>query len=104
MTTNYERIKNMTIEEMAAEFVVFIPSIRYKDEPEYHYFGANPSKRYFDSTEAFQDGIKWLQAESEGGMKIVLFLIAIINLFIGFHGKIDIFNILAGSLVLGILL
>lgn len=65
MTTNYERIKNMTVEEMAEEFVVFIPLIRYKDEPEYHYFGARPSGRYLDSKEAVIDGINWLQSESE---------------------------------------
>lgn len=62
---NYERIKSMSIEEMAKEFVVFIPSVRFKDEPEYHYFGANPSGRYLNSTEALKDGIKWLQAEAE---------------------------------------
>lgn len=37
-------------------------------------------------------------------MKIVLLLLTIINLFIGFHGKIDTFNILSAGVTLGVLL
>lgn len=63
--TQYERIKSLSLEEMAEEFTVFIPSIRYKDEPEYHYFGARPAGRYLDSAEAVKDGIDWLKSEVE---------------------------------------
>lgn len=60
MTTNYERIKNMTVEEMNREFLVFIPTV-LKD---IHYSGAD-GKYYKTAEEALEKGLKYLQSESK---------------------------------------
>lgn len=60
MTTNYEKIKNMTVEEMNREFLVFIPTV-LKD---INYSGAD-GMYYKTSKEALEKGLQWLQSESE---------------------------------------
>lgn len=61
MTTNYERIKNMTVEEMNREFLIFIPTVLEN----VHYTGADGGY-YKTAEEALEKGLLWLQSESEG--------------------------------------
>lgn len=60
MVTNYERIKNMTIEEMNREFLIFIPTVLEN----VHYSGAD-AKYYETAEEALEKGLQWLKSESE---------------------------------------
>ena len=60
MTTNYERIKNMTVEEMNLEFLSFIPTVLEN----VHYTGADGGY-YKTAEEALEKGLQWLQSESE---------------------------------------
>lgn len=55
MTTNYEKIKNMNIEEMANRFIPF----NHKS-----YLGFD-GKQYKKRDEVLKANIKWLQSESE---------------------------------------
>ena len=60
MTTNYERIKNMTLEEMNLEFLSFIPTVLEN----VHYTGADAGY-YETAEETLEKGLQWLQSESE---------------------------------------
>lgn len=60
MTTNYERIKNMTVEEMNLEFLSFIPTVLEN----VHYTGADAGY-YETAEETLEKGLQWLQSESE---------------------------------------
>lgn len=55
MTTNYEKIKNMNIEEMANRFIPF----NHKS-----YLGFD-GKQYKKRDEVLKANIKWLESESE---------------------------------------
>lgn len=55
MTTNYEKIKNMTIEEMANRFIPFNGK---------SYLGLN-GQMYKERNEALKTNIEWLESESE---------------------------------------
>lgn len=55
MTTNYEKIKNMTVEEMANHFIPFNGK---------SYLGLN-GQMYKKRNEALKTNIEWLEAEAE---------------------------------------
>lgn len=57
--TNYENIKNMTIAEMANDFLIFIPN-----NTDFHYSGL--SGQYFmTAEETISDNVVWLLQEAE---------------------------------------
>lgn len=58
--TNFERIKAMSIEEMARENVYFVP--KNKDV---HYTGLSGKYRK-TSKEVIEDNIEWLESEVDG--------------------------------------
>lgn len=55
--TNFERIKAMSIEELAADNVYFIPN-----NDEFHYTGLSGNYRS-TAKEVVEDNIKWLESE-----------------------------------------
>ena len=55
--TNFERIKAMSVEEMARENIYFIPDCRFA-----HYTGLSGKYRK-TSAEVIQDNIKYLESE-----------------------------------------
>lgn len=57
--TNYERIKNMSIEEMARENIYFLPN-----NVHIHYTGLSGKYRR-TSKEVINDNIEWLESEGE---------------------------------------
>lgn len=55
--TNYDRIRNMSVEEMAIEHIYFVP-----DHKEFHYTGL--SGLYTRTAEeTIQNNIEWLESE-----------------------------------------
>lgn len=55
--TNYDRIRNMSVEELAIEHIYFVP-----DHKEFHYTGL--SGLYTKTAEeTIQNNIEWLESE-----------------------------------------
>ena len=60
--TNFEKLKNMTPEQIAAEFMIFRPSdARFDDENRNYYALDGSWHRY--SQDCFQANVKWLNEE-----------------------------------------
>lgn len=62
--TNYERIQRMSVEEMAAEFMIFRPSDRCFDpgDKNRNYYSLN--NQYHDySQDCFKANVEWLNSE-----------------------------------------
>ena len=65
MTTNYERIKNMTLDEMAEYIKKYIYDLDFSTE-KCTEFCHNCDADWYYPCQEFTDGIKhWLQQESE---------------------------------------
>lgn len=63
MTTNYERIKNMTVDEMAE---ILVSCINLYDEMhDFEYKSSVLKDIYYDKDSCIKDTKQWLQSESE---------------------------------------
>ena len=60
--TNFEKLKNMTPEQIAAEFMIFRPSDACFDEENRNYYALDGSWHRY-SQDCFQANVKWLNEE-----------------------------------------
>ena len=65
MTTNYERIKNMTVEEMAEKLVYITFFIQDEKDKKIKYYIGLDGKPYKLLQDLFKANCEWLQSESE---------------------------------------
>ena len=61
--TNYERIKRMSIEKMAAEFMIFRPSDACFEDEHRNYCSLN-NQFHKHSQDCFKANVEWLEAET----------------------------------------
>lgn len=61
---NFEKIKNMTLDEMVNVLVACINP--YEEVADFEYFSAVLPDVYFDKNLCIKETKQWLQAESEG--------------------------------------
>ena len=60
--TNFEKLKNMTPEQIAAEFMIFRPSDACFDDENRNYYALDGSWHRY-SQDCFQANVKWLNEE-----------------------------------------
>lgn len=60
--TNFEKLKNMTLEKFAAEFMIFRPSDACFDNENRNYYALDGSWHQY-SQDCFQANVKWLNEE-----------------------------------------
>ena len=60
--TNFEKLKNMTPEQIAAEFMIFRPSDACFDDENRNYYALDGSWHQY-SQDCFQANVKWLNEE-----------------------------------------
>ena len=60
--TNFEKLKNMTQEQIAAEFMIFRPSDACFDDENRNYYALDGSWHQY-SQDCFQANVKWLNEE-----------------------------------------
>ena len=60
--TNFEKLKNMTPEQIAAEFMIFRPSDACFDDENRNYYALDGSRHRY-SQDCFQANVKWLNEE-----------------------------------------
>lgn len=60
--TNFEKLKNMTPEQIAAEFMIFRPCDACFDDENRHYYALDGSWHQY-SQDCFQANVKWLNEE-----------------------------------------
>lgn len=60
--TNFEKLKNMTQEQFAEEFIIFRPSDLCFDDENRNYFALDGSWHQY-SQDCFQANVKWLNEE-----------------------------------------
>lgn len=60
--TNFEKLKNMTPEQIAAEFMIFRPSDTCFDDENRNYYALDGSWHRY-SQDCFQANVKWLNEE-----------------------------------------
>ena len=60
--TNFEKLKNMTPEQIAAEFMIFRPSDACFDDKNRNYYALDGSWHRY-SQDCFQANVKWLNEE-----------------------------------------
>ena len=63
MTTNYEKIKAMSIDEMACMLVACINP--YEEVADFEYFSSVLPDIYFDAEFCIKNTKQWLESESE---------------------------------------
>lgn len=61
--TNFEKLKNMTPEQIAAEFMIFRPSDACFDDENRNYYALDGSWHRY-SQDCFQANVKWLNEET----------------------------------------
>lgn len=61
--TNFEKLKNMTQEQFAEEFIIFRPSDLCFDDENRNYFALDGSRHQY-LQDCFQANVKWLNEES----------------------------------------
>lgn len=61
--TNFEKLKNMTPEQIAAEFMIFRPSDACFDDENRNYYALDGSWHRY-SQDCFQANVKWLNEEN----------------------------------------
>ena len=66
--TNYERIKNLSLEKMAAEFMIFRPSDACFEDEHRNYYSLN-NQFHKHSQECFKANVEWLKEETGNDAK-----------------------------------
>lgn len=61
---NFDKLKNMTIEKFAAEFMIFRPSDKCFDDDNKNYIGLD-GKYYKQSQDCYKANLKWLNDNVE---------------------------------------